>query len=77
MSRFDNEEQSDLGRLFSNEMYDASDDRTKSKFVSESLKSMVMRMYDEKSENAPPDEKLRLMKEKNALSDLTIDINPD
>lgn len=77
MSRFDDEEQSDLGKLFSNEMYDTSDEKKKIKFFSESLICMVKRRYDERYENASPEEKVRLIKQKNALSDLTIDINPD
>lgn len=77
ISRFDDDEQSDVGSIFCNEMYDNSDDNTKNRFASESLKNMVIRRHDEKCENAPPEELTQLLKKKNELSNLIININPD
>ena len=77
ISRFDDEEQSDVGRIFCNDMYDNSDAGTKARFASESLKNMVIRRHDEKCENAPPEELAQLLKKKNELSNLIININPD
>ena len=77
ISRFDDEEQSDVGRIFCNDMYDNSDAKTKGRFVSESLKNMVIRRHDEKCENAPPEELAQLLKKKNELSNLIININPN
>ena len=77
LSRFDNDDQNDVGRIFCNDMYDNSDDETKNTFAAESLKNMLIRRHDEKCENAPPELLAQLIKEKKELSDITINIDQD